>query len=306
MEPRARVWEHALQGVAHQHRRGSLLDGSLAVYRLPDEVFDFRHDFTAQPRSSYRDHRHPYYEIYLLLCGDVVAHVQDAQYPLGPCDLMVMNRNESHWFEFLSDAPYERVKIQFKPEFVSAFQIEDHDLLGFLERRRLGEFNLVKAGLVRKFHIDRMLRQMESDIRAGSPDRPLLATCELVQLLLRIKEAFYEIHGTGSGRGFSDERITGILEYLNEHASEHLTLDGTAARFHMSKYYLCHFFKRCTGFTVVEYITHRRIVRAKELLARGRPVVDACYEAGFADYSSFYRDFRKAVHMSPKQFTRIF
>lgn len=290
-------------------RRGrarSLRDGTLSAYRIGDEVFDYHHDITARPRSSFRDHRHPYYEIYLLLSGDVVAHVQDALYPLRPCDLILVNRYESHWFEFVSDAPYDRIKIQFKPEFVSDFLVAGNDLLGFLERRRLGQFNRVGADMIRKSRIDRIIRQMEADIRSESPDLSLLLQSQLVQLLIRLKGVFRVMHGNQPAGGFSDERIMGILEYLHAHAAERLTLDEMAAEFHMSKYHLCHLFKRCTGFTVLEYLTHRRIVRAMELLANGQPVTEVCYETGFADYSSFYRDFRKAVRLSPKQFTRLF
>ena len=79
-------------------------------------------------------------------------------------------------------------------------------------------------------------------------------------------------------------------------------MEGLARRFFISRYYLMHRFKEVTGYTVHQYITQKRVLRAGELIRSGAPVMKAAEEAGFREYSSFLRAFRSTFHMSPREF----
>ena len=48
-------------------------------------------------------------------------------------------------------------------------------------------------------------------------------------------------------------------------------------------------FRRETGSTVHLYITQKRLLRARELIAGGMRATEACYHCGFRSYSSFTR-----------------
>ena len=63
-----------------------------------------------------------------------------------------------------------------------------------------------------------------------------------------------------------------------------------------------HRFKDVTGYTVHQYISQKRLLRAGELIRQGVPVMKAAEQAGFSDYSTFLRAFQKTFHMSPKEF----
>ena len=60
-----------------------------------------------------------------------------------------------------------------------------------------------------------------------------------------------------------DEKIVGILDYINNHLHEQITLDLLEEKFYVSKYYLCHLFRKNTGVTVGEYTSYKRILKAK-------------------------------------------
>lgn len=57
-----------------------------------------------------------------------------------------------------------------------------------------------------------------------------------------------------------------------------------------------------TGFSVIEYITYKRILKAEELLLSGLSILDAANEVGFGDYSNFYKAFKKITGTSPKKY----
>ena len=60
-----------------------------------------------------------------------------------------------------------------------------------------------------------------------------------------------------------------------------------AFHFYLSSSYLCRIFKDSTGTTINQYITAKRISRAKVLLAEGHPVAEDSSLCGFGDYSNF-------------------
>ena len=52
-------------------------------------------------------------------------------------------------------------------------------------------------------------------------------------------------------------KISAVLEYLQAHLSEKLTLERVASEFFISKYYLSHCFKEATGFSVMAEMQRR-------------------------------------------------
>ena len=73
-------------------------------------------------------------------------------------------------------------------------------------------------------------------------------------------------------------------------------------KFYISRYYLMHRFKAVTGYTLHQYISQKRLLRAGELIRSGVPVMKAAEQAGFGDYSTFLRAFQNTFHMSPREF----
>lgn len=91
-----------------------------------------------------------------------------------------------------------------------------------------------------------------------------------------------------------------IIAYIDEHYGEELTLDAIARHFAISRYYLCHAFKRQTGTSVIKFITSRRIYMAKKMLKDSyATITDIGFECGFSDSAYFIKTFRRAEGISP-------
>jgi AraC-like DNA-binding protein len=96
-----------------------------------------------------------------------------------------------------------------------------------------------------------------------------------------------------------DELGARVIRYLNNNIDSDVSLDSLAKRFFVSKYYLCRAFKKHNGVSVHGYITHKRIMYAKQLIESGETASGAAYKVGFGDYSAFYRAYVKIVGKSP-------
>ena len=75
-----------------------------------------------------------------------------------------------------------------------------------------------------------------------------------------------------------------------------------AQRLEVSREHLSRLFREKTGITLQNYITDKRMRQAMELLQQtrltGKEIADHC---GYADYSSFYRAFRRYFNTTPEQ-----
>ena len=101
----------------------------------------------------------------------------------------------------------------------------------------------------------------------------------------------------------ANSKLIQIIEYINEHLVEEITIDSLAEHFYLSRYYLMHFFKEETGYTIGNYITEKRLLLAKSLVQSGFSATEACFQSGFKNYSTFSRAFKKAFHTMPKNAT---
>ena len=99
-----------------------------------------------------------------------------------------------------------------------------------------------------------------------------------------------------------DPKMEEVLKYIAAHLEEELSVDSLAKQFFMSRYYLMHRFKEVTGYTLHQYISQKRLLLAGELIRSGVPVMKAAEQAGFSEYSTFLRAFRKTFQVSPREF----
>lgn len=99
--------------------------------------------------------------------------------------------------------------------------------------------------------------------------------------------------------------ISHILDYLEDHFSEPLELDGLAARMGVSTYHFCRKFKQVTGETLTQYITRLRVEYACESLRESDwRITDIAYEVGFQSLSQFNRSFHRITGQNPSNYRR--
>ena len=122
--------------------------------------------------------------------------------------------------------------------------------------------------------------------------------------VLALVAELYEYHSSAevksiSGQGSPQDYIKRVLEYLAEHYTEQLTLEGVASICGITKYHLAREFKKYTGQTVVTYINVLRCKKAENCLMEGMTVTEAAGESGFDSISYFSRTYKKLMGSSP-------
>lgn len=101
------------------------------------------------------------------------------------------------------------------------------------------------------------------------------------------------------------DRILQIKNYVGEHVDEKLDLEQIADRFYLSRDYLSHYFKKETGFTLGQYITIRKMERAKTLLRQGFSVTETAVALSYHSDSHFINTFKRMTGTTPKKYAAV-
>ena len=99
------------------------------------------------------------------------------------------------------------------------------------------------------------------------------------------------------------QKFNSLMEYIDQHYMEELNLETISESTGFSKYHFSRLFKQYTGFTFCDYLCHRRIKVAEELLARpDLSVTEVALQAGFPSISTFNRLFKQYKNCTPSEY----
>ncbi len=97
-----------------------------------------------------------------------------------------------------------------------------------------------------------------------------------------------------------------LLEYIDTHYTEDLTLEDMADIIGFSKYHFSRLFKQYTNFTFCDYLKHRRIQAAEMLLEQPEySITEVALQAGFPSISTFNRIFKEHKNCTPTEFRNM-
>ena len=249
------------------------------------------------PRSSNDNfflHSHSEYEIYLFLEGDSNCIVEDKTYPLSPGDMLIIRKNQMHRVYHNKKTAYKRFILMVSPDFFEMDSCREYEKV-FLDST-FDESNKINSEIVKSSGLyDAYVRLKTYTNDFENQDLPIAKAIvtEILYLISKISSLEPPIKGS--------RLIKNVIAYINLNIKKDLSLERLSSEFFVSKYHLCHSFKKNTGLTIKEYIDQKRLSKANEYIAEGSCLSDAANRAGFKDYSSFYRCFVKNNKENPSK-----
>lgn len=101
-------------------------------------------------------------------------------------------------------------------------------------------------------------------------------------------------------------RLMRAREFIDQCYHQPLDLELISGEACLSRYHFLRLFRRAFNKTPHQYLTQRRLEKAKELLSSsGLTVTDVCFEVGFESLGSFSSLFHKHVGHPPITFRAI-
>ena len=97
--------------------------------------------------------------------------------------------------------------------------------------------------------------------------------------------------------------INGIIDYIENHLYENLSIDDISKVMNYSKYYLHRLFSNIVGVTIHDYINRRRLTESAEFLVfTDKPIIEIALNSGYESQQAFSNAFKDMYKISPKKF----
>jgi len=96
--------------------------------------------------------------------------------------------------------------------------------------------------------------------------------------------------------------IESVIEYVEEHLEEKVSVDIIASRIGYSKFYLHHIFKVYTGMTIMSYVRKRRMESSLHDLQTDLRVIDIAMKYDYGSEKAFSRAFSNYFGKTPSSY----
>ncbi|MBH1939501.1 helix-turn-helix domain-containing protein [Mobilitalea sibirica] len=251
-------------------------------------------------RREFAFHYHDFNKIIIFISGNINYTIEGKNYTLKPYDIILVNAGEIHRPSILDNTTYERIIIYVSTQFLKNYSEQDYNLNYCFERAKSEHSNVLRIHSVEKSKLYQVCLELEQSFSDQAFAKELYQKILFLEFMIQLNRTAISNHINYLDSTIGNAKLVQILDYINEHLVEELTIDRIASHFYLSRYYLMHFFKEETGYTIGNYITEKRLLIAKNLVQNKTPITEACYQSGFKNYSTFYRAFKKAFHTVPK------
>lgn len=251
--------------------------------------------------KSVNIHHHDFYEVYFFISGDITYLIEGKSYYLKSGNIVLVNSKELHQAIINSEEdPYERIVLWINKVFLKDLSNEETDLSFCFES--IKRKNILNVDFEQQKNIRFILNKLISLENYKGIGYSILYKAYMMELMVHINNLASNNDIQLSVDIKKSNLIDGIIEYINNHIEEDITVDEIAEKFYLSKFHLSREFKKYTGTTIHRYIVQKKLIEAKELILKEIPITDVYKQCGFGDYSNFFRAFKNEYGITPKQF----
>lgn len=263
---------------------------------------DFRLFYLTDTASKeFEYHYHDFDKITIFLKGNVQYTIEGKSYQLQPYDIVLVSHNDIHKLNVQDSEPYERIVVYISPEFINTYRTADYDLSECFQKVKKEHTNVLRTHSHAKNTLVRAVDNLKHSFSDVGYANMLYQKILFLEFMIHLNRATLNEQLEFIDTDHCNTKVVELLQYINRNLTTDLNIDDLAARFYVSKYYMMRLFKTETGYTIGNYINYKRLLLAKELIASGEPITQACYDCGFKNYSTFSRAYKSHFRESPRQ-----
>ncbi|MGN8886343.1 AraC family transcriptional regulator [Blautia sp. HCP28S3_G10] len=254
-------------------------------------------------------HWHNDLEISLPREGEAIYQVYQKTYRIRPGEGLLLNRNVPHSCSSPDNHHARYSTILVRPDFLYGdfgSDVERNCFRPFLENSAvpciyLTDQDKSEAEILQKLNL----------VEELFDQKPYCYELEIKGLLCEVfSRIFYrhrqELNKLVPANLLELERLEKMLNYLNMHFAEVISLSELADQVHLSREVCCRLFKKMTGKTITEYLEEYRVNKSFSLVQSGQySMTQIADMAGFSNASRFASAFRKMFGCNPGEYNSL-
>lgn len=253
-------------------------------------------------------HAHQGIEILIVHEGHGTLIVDQKSYEVTSGMLCVFQPFQLHHIQMDPETPFVRSIVHFEPSLYEAYFEHWPRLSAFFKHIHTSTLQvpcLYELGETDQFHPLFQSLQMKLP-SLGKQDELEEYSLFLVAFFRSFMPLWEQREGQiRSGPTRKSHQAERILGWLEEHYTEPLRLETMSAELHLSPYHLSHLFTECTGTSISDYVTARRLQQAVKLLTSTDQSVAHIGEAiGVTNCSYFCKMFKSQLGVTPHQYRK--
>lgn len=265
--------------------KAGYLEEDFRLFHLKDQI-----------KKEYVYHYHDFHKIIIFLSGSATYHIEGKAYHLKPWDILLVSRGAIHMPEIDFSVPYERFILWIRED------IQSRELTACFQKAADRSFSLIRLSSHFQERLKDILYELETTLAGQQFGDELLKKALFTQFMVHINRVFLQKEYITDKKSYSsDSQVEKLVRYINQNLEKDLSIDTLAGEFFLSRYHMMRKFKEETGFTIHSYITSKRLLFARSLIARGIPVMKAAEQSGFHDYTTFVRAYKIQFGSAPTQ-----
>lgn len=248
----------------------------------------------------FESHWHEQFQILYFEQGEALIHCNSHPCRVKAGDVVIINSNEIHYGETLCQhLIYYIVKVDLN--FLISSQVD------FCQTKYINP--LLQGQILFQNHIshdEQLVAQVQEIFKEYSQQEmgsELAIKAHIYHIMVLLLRRYQQenLHGGGQGRQPRNmDQLRKVLEYMDQHCNENISLRQLATLANMSDQHFCRIFKKITGKRPVDYMNYLRINRAVVLLSESDfNISEVAMAVGFDDSNYFSRLFKKYQKTSP-------
>ncbi|RCW48992.1 AraC family transcriptional regulator [Paenibacillus prosopidis] len=261
---------------------------------------------TKSAQNELPDHFHDWYEVVFIYSGKGTFFIDQTFYDAVPGDVFMIPGNTIHRSFPDPEDPKTSTALFFNASLVHNPPLGDSfSYLRCFEQAKRRKAYKLSAGADEKRQLVMLIENIHMEETNKKPGYRQAILLQLQQILLLLGRT---INPTDENQAVSTALpswMTGILTYIDEHPGSPLGLAQLAKQASVTPAHFSRAFKKLTGLNVTEYVTTKRIIRAKELLIEtDANISDIAERCGFESLPHFHRMFKKLTGMTPAHYKK--
>ena len=240
-------------------------------------------------------HSHEHFELYFLIRGNKSVILKSKLFNIESSTLVVTAPYVLHKFE---GGPYKRILLCISPDYVSPYQAE---FLKNLAEECVLTFSDYLWNQIIKI-LERLMEINSSAVKHKNIQSSLLLG-HLLYLISENTTEYVKPDAETQNHSVTHPITLKVIEYLQKHYTEKISLEDLCAKFYVSKTWLCKCFYNNMHCSIISYQLNLRITEAKFLLREtDKSIESIAKQLGLSSAKYFGIMFKKEVNRSPLQY----
>ncbi len=246
-------------------------------------------------------HQHPEIELMIITEGFGTAFVGDkiGDYQAG--EVYLLGENLPHWFrKHDKTSTGASIVVHFREDFLGKDFFEAPEMKNLKQLLRK-----IRGGLRLKGTLNSLVGKRLLNIETQKGFTQMIELLEILHQISISDELEYLNSFSESYQIQDQELLNNVFEYSIQNFKNKIQLSDVAALCNLSISAFCHYFKKSTKKSYIQFLNEIKISHACKLLEdTSLSVTQICYDSGYRNWSNFSTQFRAICGDSPSEFRK--